>query len=443
MRPTSVSPLPRLLALTLVFLGLCIIPATSQAADLSGTWSASSLRVSWSIGDWGEACGPRPKGGGEKGGTVTLTPSGAGFKLKGLGRSYSTGQCWERMPGLSTRSKSAGSSAISATCRMPAGDPRQAKVITSWFPRGDRLFFDETGQYQFVVKGSNCTASVRRTRVLTRVVTKKKPLEKAPEEPEPLKKETATKVEAPETAPPPPPQRASRCTSRGTPVEFEVTPKTKLMRLGESFTFSAVARDKIGCRVPVATEWSLESKNGATLSSDGTLTIPENATTGNISLIADLGGERVQVSARIVTDKEFDQLIDGGSYGVLGESLDAAAIELSSGHVEVEQVETLDEPKNRALLLALAGLVAALGAAALFLTTKKRKIIPRVAAESLHEVHSESRDSDSIDTGANAAKADGPPPEPSLPRLCPMCGKRYEEGVQFCGEDGARLMRAN
>jgi hypothetical protein len=62
---------------------------------------------------------------------------------------------WERMPDLTARSHSAGSSTIRTTCKMPAGDPRQATVTTTWYPRGDEIYFDETGQYQFIVSGSN------------------------------------------------------------------------------------------------------------------------------------------------------------------------------------------------------------------------------------------------------------------------------------------------
>src|SRR5690606_15558845 len=210
------------------------------AADLSGTWTASSLRVSWSIGDWGKACGPRPSGGGESGGTVTLTPQGSGFKLSGLGRTYSSNQCWERMPGLSSTGHSAGSATIQTTCKMPPGDPRQATVITSWYPRGDELYFDETGQYQFVLSGSNCTASVRRTRVLTRVI--EKPAKVISPEEKPTKVEeakttatTTTTVDVPRTTPPPPPAKATECRNAGKAVSLEVTPKTKLMRVGESF----------------------------------------------------------------------------------------------------------------------------------------------------------------------------------------------------------------
>ena len=47
-------------------------PATS----LAGKWQAEPMTVRWVIGSWGEACGPRPSGGGDPGGVVTLEEQG-------------------------------------------------------------------------------------------------------------------------------------------------------------------------------------------------------------------------------------------------------------------------------------------------------------------------------------------------------------------------------
>lgn len=426
---------------------LFFVTSTTYAADLNGTWNASSLRVSWSIGDWGAACGPRPSGGGESGGAVTLTQTGSDFKLSGLGRSYSSTQCWEQMPGLSPRSHSAGSSAIQTTCKMPAGDPRQATVITTWSPRGDKLYFDETGQYQFVLKGSNCTASVRRTRVLSRVV------EKAVSEPVATDKTTeklaaptstatsAAKKESPPTAPPPPPARTAQCASAGRAVSLEISPKTKLMRPGESFEFQVIARDNNGCRAAVQTKWELLSTSTGTLSQTGTLTVPAEAGTGTLTLRASVEDKSVTVTARIVTDEEFEALIAGGEYGVMGESLDAASVTLSTTHVEFD-AETTNEgdSSQRLLLLVLGGLLTLLSGAAYLLSRKS-------AARKGKKTHTEAP--------REAIPEQAPPLPPEVPvdaapfevkkpvRLCPVCGKRYEDDTMFCGEDGARLVRAN
>lgn len=423
---------------------LFLVTSTTYAADLSGTWSASSLRVSWSIGDWGGACGPRPSGGGESGGTVTLTQTGSDFKLSGLGRSYASNQCWEQMPGLSARSHSAGSSAIQTTCKMPAGDPRQATVITTWSPRGDKLYFDETGQYQFVLKGSNCTASVRRTRLLSRVVSEP--------EAEPLTAEKASsktaeptaasppslKKSAPSVAPPPPPARASHCESTGKAVSLEVSPKTKLMRVGESFEFQVIARDESGCRATVNTKWALLSGSGGTLSPNGTLTVPADAPTGTLTLEASVDDQSVKVAARIVTDEEYEALIAGGEYGVMGESLEAASIALSTAHVEFDAGTGDEEEGNKSTLLLLLVLVALSGIGAFLVM---RKSGAKKAARPHHEVPAEAPEAKEP---ARPEPEAPPPPEVRKPaRLCPVCGKRYEDETLFCGEDGARLVRSN
>lgn len=434
---------PRLVLGILAIL-LSFVTSTTYAADLNGTWNASSLRVSWSIGDWGKSCGPRPSGGGERGGTVTLTQTGSDFKLSGLGRSYSSNQCWEQMPGLSSRGHSAGSSAIQTTCKMPAGDPRQATVITTWYPRGDKLYFDETGQYQFVLKGSNCTASVRRTRVLSRVVEKEAPdplseTDAEKKEPDPPTKSalTTTKKETPSAAPPPPPARASHCENAGKAVSLEVTPKTKLMRVGESFEFQAIARDKKGCRAAVDTKWSLTSGQGGMLTPDGKLSVSKEAPNGTLTLKAEVDDKSVIVTARIVTDEEFERLIAGGEYGVMGESLDAASIELSTTHVEFDSETESGDENRRPLLLGLVfGLLVLAGAAAFLVLRRGKSSGPSpVDNEVPDEVPP-------LEAPTQAAPA--PVVEPPKPvRLCPVCGKRYDDGTMFCGEDGARLVRAN
>lgn len=423
-------------------------PTEAGATDLSGTWNASSLRVSWSIGDWGPSCGPRPSGGGQGAGTVTLTPTGSDFKLSGVGRNYSSTQCWEQMPGLTPRGHSAGSSSIQTTCKMPTGDPRQATVVTTWSPRGDQLYFDETGQYQFLSKDSNCTASVRRTRVLTRVIEKppqeekksaetqaEKPATKTPA-PEPKSTPVAVEESAPRPAPPPPPSRADQCTKPGPPKLLEVFPKSKLMRAGETFSFEAVARDEAGCRVPVQATFRLDSGVGGELSPDGSLTVRPGASSGTLSIEASVGEQKVLVSARVVSATEYETLISGGDYGVMGESLDGAAIELNSSHVEFES--QAEDTSRRLLLLISFGFLLLTGAGA-FLVLRFRKP-PR--SEQKGRLQEELRDE--VPVTPQPIVPESTPPTPSHPeRLCPVCGQHSKDGSLFCGEDGARLVRTN
>ena len=52
-------------ALAVLTLALC--PQLAWAQDqptLSGTWSATAMSEKWSTAEWGDACGPKPSGGG-------------------------------------------------------------------------------------------------------------------------------------------------------------------------------------------------------------------------------------------------------------------------------------------------------------------------------------------------------------------------------------------
>src|SRR5262245_28743470 len=135
-------------------------------APLSGQWSATAMTATWKIGDWGPACGPEPSGTGAPAGTASVVEQGSELVIIGPGRTCSTKECWEQYPGLRLTSHSAGVKNWRNTCRTAPGDPRQAQLVTTVTASSTQIAFDETGQYQFVIKGQNCTASVRRTRFL-------------------------------------------------------------------------------------------------------------------------------------------------------------------------------------------------------------------------------------------------------------------------------------
>lgn len=435
-----------------------------QADDLSGTWSASALQTSWAIGDWGKGCGPRPSGGGEKGGTVTLTSRGStGFTLSGLGRNYSSGQCWEQMPGLSPRGKTLSSATIQTTCKMPQGDPRQATVVTSWYPRGDKIYFDETGQYQFVVSGSNCTASARRTRVLTRKInepaesssptTSRKTTSAAEPKNAPASASSASKS-APTSQLPPQPKKSTHCSRPGKPTHLEATPRTKLMRPGENFRFEVQARDAAGCRVPVQAKWSTKSSQGIKLSPNGTLKVEPTANGATVQLRATALGHTVEVSARIVTAEEFEKLIEGDEFGATGSSVEGASVEVATDHVELEELLPASDSSKRLLLAAIALLAVGLGAIALYLINRRSALLAKARRQARRGNSNESVSKARPRQTVPASPLVEPtPPAPAgatqsganevETRLCPVCGRRYSDTTQFCVDDGARLMRSN
>jgi len=256
--------------------------ARADVPTLSGAWTASPLTVNWQLGDWGKACGPAPSGGGEAGGSVTITQSGNELSIVGVGRTYTTGECWERYPGIQRISHSASSRSFQNVCKTAAGDPRQAKLVTTISATDARINFDETGQYQFVIEGQNCTASVRRTRSYSLV-------SRLGDAPAP-----APSAAAPETKPAA--RAAHDCSDTGLPERLEVRPSRKLMRPGESFEFRTSVVDARGCPLPVTTTWRVISgANLLSVTAPGKVTANPSAGESEAALEVTLGDRSVRV----------------------------------------------------------------------------------------------------------------------------------------------------
>jgi hypothetical protein len=132
------------------------------AAPLAGRWRAEPMTVRWVVGSWGEACGPRPSGGGDQGGPVTIEERGGELVFSGEGGSFTTEQCWQMHPGVTRASHSASSGSWKSTCRSAPSDPRQEVLQTTISVAGDTITLSESGQYQFVVQGQTCAATWRR-----------------------------------------------------------------------------------------------------------------------------------------------------------------------------------------------------------------------------------------------------------------------------------------
>lgn len=380
----------------------------AQPAIAQGAWTASALRSDWNIGDWGTACGPRPSGGGEPGGSVTITVQGSELAINGLGRSYATTQCWEQYPGLGRVSHSSGPTSWRTVCKTSSGDARQATVVTTWSGSGSRLSFDETGQYQFVIKGQNCTASARRSRTFTRVDATAVP-------PSPSTAEKPKKV---------------RCQQVGLPERLEVRPSRKLMRPGESFTFRANVVDKAGCSVGVMPVFRLRGKaEHVELTSAGKITVAEGAPESEVHLQAEVGDRALAVLVQIVSLERYDALLEQGTFNAEGESADAAVARITSGSLGSRSGVTADNSRAQKIrLVALIGALAlAFGVLGLVLSTRARR---RALAPP-----------SSRSPGRLAA---GLPPtsvrEPQHGKVCPTCRDEYPVGAEFCATDGNRLI---
>ncbi len=353
-----------------------------------------------------------------------MDSSGGELSIHGLGRDYRSTQCWEPLPGLTPRSHSGGGSTITTTCSTSKSDPRQANVTTTWALRGDKIYFDEAGQYQFVLSGQNCTASVRRTRVLAKVV-RPSPVIPAGEP------ETATRSESPAVnADQPAPSAKARCAEPGPPRHLEVSPKAKLLLPTETFTFRSVVRDAHGCALGRAPAWTVTSGSElGELLAPGKVRIRDEAKGGRLTLRATLAGQSVEVGARIVTREEYERLLASGDYAPSGESRDSATTTIAGATLDATARVVQEESPRRWAVLALAAAgVLLLGGIMVFIA---RRRTPRATAPASVPHESEERNEPSSAATRVTRK------------VCPVCGKQYPVEAEFCGTDGAHLMPMN
>ena len=381
-----------------------------ETRALSGQWSASPLTATWNVGDWGAACGPRPGGGGEPGGNVTITETGKELTISGLGRKYSTGECWERYPGLSRVSHSTSGRSWRNVCKTSAADPRQATLITSLTATDTTISFDETGQYQFVIQGQNCTASVRRARSLRRIQPKGEEPPAEPAEPSPA--ESAA-------------EPAARCATVGPPARLEVRPSRKLMRAGENFQFRSAVLDARGCPTRTAPAWTITGDPTAVkLLAPGKIEVGAGTAEGTIELVVSAVGRSVKVTVEVVGSEQYEALLRAGSFNRQGESEEAAVASITTGGVGAGTVATRDRSRQRRNVF-----IAAIGAAAVLVGVLG--VVVSLRQRRLRK---------------NALKQAELPPLPPLPRsgpakflLCPTCREEYPPEAQFCPKDGNRL----
>jgi hypothetical protein len=455
---------PLLLAMFVLAIGLVSGRSIAQGKPtLSGTWSASAMVERWNVGDWGAKCGPRPGGQGAPGGSVTISQLGSELSINGAGRSYSTTNCWEQAPGLRRVSHSAASRGWSNRCTTAANDPRRATVITTMSATDDAIYFDETGSYQFVLEGQNCTASVRRTRSfkLVRREGEAPPAAtaSAPPAPTPTPTPTATSMPPPTaTSKPPPDERVRNCDEPGEPARLEVRPARKLIRPGEHFAFRAVVVDASGCMLTVQPAWRVaEGDAKIVLAPGGKVTVAQDSPEGTADILVTVSGKNVRVTVEVATKEHYESLLEARGLNASGEAEEAAVAVIATGSLGGGTAVAEDTAKKRktifaavvggaALLLALVGFV--------FLRrgAKKKRVIvdediepvaviippaPPPAAEppssdsrprQRHEVYE-------VERGSRA------PTPPQM--VCPVCRGDFPAGGLFCPLDGTRLVKAS
>lgn len=409
-------------ALALVTALAPIASAQAPTPTLSGTWSASAMRSDWNIGDWGDACGPKPSGGGAPAGQVTIVQTGNELSFKGAGRDFTTAECWEQFPGLSRTSHSATARSWKNVCKTAPSDPRQAMLVTTITATDRQISFDETGQYQFVIKGQNCTASVRRTRFFSLV------LREGETPPAPPQLPAGEPVSEPRFLPEP--EKPAACAEPGPPQRLEVRPLRKLMRPGETFTFRSAVLDAQGCALTQAPTWTLiGAPEGVRVTAPGKVEVADDAPEAEVTLQVGLGGRTTRVFVEIASRERYEALLAERGLSPAGESNDAAITPIASESLGGRAVVARDdEAQDRRRLF-----IGVVGGAALLLGVLGFVLVRR-------------------GRGKRFAAASGPIVEPVValaprtPRgtkICPTCREEYSDDAQFCPTDGNRLVLAS
>jgi hypothetical protein len=407
-----------------------VTSAAQGDTSFAGQWSASGLVVAWKIGDWGAACGPKPSGGGEPGGTATIQQVGPELAISGLGHAFKTGSCWEQLPGVVPRAHSTSPSFWQTTCKSPSDDPRQSTLVTTLSAKNpNQLSFDETGQYQFVIKGQNCTASVRRNRSFKRIL----PSDSAPGPTPALLATTPPAVSSaapargvtaaePAPTPPTPTPKASSCALPGPPSRIELRPSHKLIRPGDSFAFGAAVLDAHGCALGLSPTFRLEGEaTGVTVSQNGKVSVADDAAERELQVVAAVGARAVKASLTIVSRERYDAMLAQGSYDATGASADAAVARFESGSMGSHSTVIEDDSgRKRALFVGILGVTAlGLGLLGLMLVRRGRR-----AATQQGELR----------PAAPRTASTRPP------TVCPTCRDEYPPDAQFCPKDGNRLL---
>lgn len=422
-------------ASSLAFSVLTTVPALAQTKTLSGTWSASAMRAVWSVGDWGASCGPRPSGAGAGGGTVTVRQNGGELTFSGAGGGYTTSRCWEQYPGLGIVSHSGGQRGWRTTCRTTPGDPRQATVTTTLSATDDVINFDEIGQYQFVLEGQNCTASVRRSRFFKLI---QREGESAAPSPSPTELPTPAPAPSPETRPDPAPARKTTeetprpeesptppnglCNPPGPAARLEIRPSRKLMRPGEEFKFVASVRDANGCAVSLPVVWRLESGTAALeVTGAGRVKVKADAVESEGVLSGAVTGHAARVSIEIASEAGYLATLASKGLNAQGESEEAAVALIATGSIGAGKATSEDNGNaRRTIFLAVLGMASVgLGMIGLLLALRGRKRPPHATPRGLVLKHV---------------------PAPPRAMVCPTCRNEFPPDGQFCPNDGNRLI---
>jgi hypothetical protein len=426
--------------------------ALAQPLSLAGRWQADPMTVRWVIGEWGEACGPRPQGGGDPGGVVSIETKSDELVISGGEHPYSSEQCWEMHPGLERQSHAKGQRSWATTCRTKPNDPRQEILQTTITATEDVITFRESGQYQFALQGQKCSASSGRWRTYRRLPAGEGELP-VPAEVVPAPPPAPSPREVPaEVVRRPVASTGGGCSNPGAPARIEVRPARKLMRAGESFAFRAAVFDARGCALRTPVSWELDPPEAAAKHESGVLEIAAGAADAELGVVATAASQSVKVTVGVVSNDRYTALLASGNFTADGASIEAATATITSGSFGAgDAAPEQGAPSRKWTFVALVGGIALAFAALGGVLLRRAQRRPRGAKGA------------GVDPGTvvfsgdpaapPAPRADGAAtrfdPVPSVPMnragsVCPICGALYPtRDLKNCPKDGAQLLPIN
>jgi len=384
-----------------------------SGVNMTGRWSAGVMRTGWTLSSWGDNCGPSPVGGSEVGGLVSITQHGAELTIDGLGRSFSSNNCWDQQPGVSAVSHAAGPRQWTTSCRSAASDPRRTTITTTLTASDTTIDLDEVGRYEVAIAGHDCSASVRRTRHFALI-------EREGEKPAALASGTPDKL-------------TPTCAQTGPAARLEASPSYKLLRPGARFTFHAKVFDEHGCPISQRVAWRLvRTLPGVELDQSGNLSLQTATPEGELQIGATVAEQSVQVTIYVVSERRYAELLTSPSFNDAGES-DAKAVQTLVSTVvgtRAPQIDPTARRRRTIFVWAVTALAVLLGVGAILVTRRRRHWVPT-------ETPAEPEPTFLAYSGSEVQTPK------SAPLICPVCGTQYGPESQFCGKDGASLVPIN
>ncbi len=432
------------ITVVLVAVALAVPNGALANPKFAGRWNMTSRRLVVGVENWGEHCGPEPKGySSKKVRPVNIVSQGSHlvFSIGGL----RTDRCSSPNPHLQTKSQSASKTRWSRVCETPASDAKFEREEYTLAAKGnDRLEYTKKSKFDWTLKGDNCVA-----RMVERRVYERQPVEGAADEKaETPKKPTKPKLdlEYPEMK-----DEKTDCKRDGAIVRLVVNPLNVEIGPQERICFKAVGMDAAGCRFKVDASWMVSQGGqevGGLLSRSGCFKAGATAadSEGLYDVVAQAEGK--QGTAQVtVSFPDLGELLRARLHPSQGLENGPDPPELKDKDTPPSQADSLPSaipgntapqgsvPSDNTLILAMiVGSAIFLAATLLVIVIVLRKRSARYNDED-----------DWLDDDD-----DEPPPSPGHPAsspaakpgnlCCPKCKSIFSPGSLFCPHDASKLV---